>query len=104
MKYRLSPREIPRAEPKGFTESSDDISSYTPTQVTIQSFSISSTSQYFLVLGPPEEAQYGFVLPLGAIRTRIGLPGLRRPQYKKLLASRGGSIIKQYSNIPLFGD
>ena len=68
MKYRLSPREIPRAEPEGFPEGSGDISSYTPTQVTIQSFSITSTSQYFLVLGPPE---------------------VRRPQYKKILASRG---------------
>ena len=50
MKYRLSPREIPRAEPEGFPEGSGDISSYTPTRVTIQSFSISSTSQYFPVL------------------------------------------------------
>ena len=42
-------------EPEGFPEGSGDISSYTPTLVTIQSFSITSTSQYFLVLGPPEE-------------------------------------------------
>ena len=48
MKYGLSPREIPRAEPEEFLEGSGDISSYTPTQVTIQSFSIISTSQYFL--------------------------------------------------------
>ena len=68
MKYRLSPREILRAEPEGFPEGSGDISSYTPTRVTIQSFSITSTSQYFLVLGPPE---------------------VRRPQYEKILASRG---------------
>ena len=40
MKYRLSPREIPRAEPEGFPVGSGDISSYTPTRVTIQSFSI----------------------------------------------------------------
>ena len=46
---------------------SGGISLYTPTRVTIQSFSITSTSQYFLVLGPPEEAQYGSVLPLGAL-------------------------------------
>ena len=59
-------------EPEGFPEGSGDISSYTLTQVTIQSFSITSTSQYFLVFGPPGEAQYGFVLPLGAIRTHIG--------------------------------
>ena len=57
--------------PSGFPSDSGNISLYTPTQVIIQSFSISSTSQYFLVLGPPEEAQYGSVLPLGVIRTRI---------------------------------
>ena len=81
MKYRLSPREIPRAEPEGFPEGSGDISSYTPTRVTIQSFSITSTSQYFLVLRPPD---------------------LRRPQYEKILASRGRSIVTvifQYSII-----
>ena len=55
MKYRLSPREIPRAEPEGFPEGSGDISSYTPTLVTIQSFSITSTSEYFLVYGLPLE-------------------------------------------------
>ena len=104
MKYRLSPREILRAEPEGFPEGSGDISLYTPTRVTIQSFSITSTSQYFLALGPPEEAQYGFLLLLGAIRTRIGLPGLRRPQYEKILASRGRSIVTLFFNIPLFGD
>ena len=36
MKYRLSLREIPRAEPEGFPESSSDISLYTPPLVTIQ--------------------------------------------------------------------
>ena len=51
MKYRLSPREIPRAEPEG----SGDISLYNPTLVTIQSFSITSTSEYFFVFGPPLE-------------------------------------------------
>ena len=30
MKYRLSPREIPRAEPEGFPEGSGDISSCAP--------------------------------------------------------------------------
>ena len=62
-------------------EGSGDISSYTPTRVTIQSFSITSTSQYFLVLRPPD---------------------LRRPQYEKILASRGRSIVTvvfQYSII-----
>ena len=43
MKYCLSPR----AEPEGFPEGSGNISSYTLTQITIQSFSITSTSQYF---------------------------------------------------------
>ena len=55
MKYRLSSREILRAEPEGFPEGSGDISSYTPTLVTIQSFSITSTSEYFFVFGPPLE-------------------------------------------------
>ena len=36
MKYRLSPRRIPRAEPEGFPEGSGDISLYTPPLVTIQ--------------------------------------------------------------------
>ena len=39
-------------EPEGFPEGSGNISSYTLTQVTIQQFSITSTSQYFLVLIP----------------------------------------------------
>ena len=39
-------------EPEEFPKGSGNISSYTPTQVTIQSFSITSTSQYFLVLTP----------------------------------------------------
>ena len=52
MKYCLSPREIPRAVFEGFPEGSGKISSYTPTQVTLQSISITSTSQYFLVLTP----------------------------------------------------
>ena len=34
-------------EPGGFLEGSGNISFYTPTQVTIQTFSITSTSQYF---------------------------------------------------------
>ena len=50
MKYCLIPREIPRAEAEGFPEGSGDISSYIPTLVTIQSFSITSTSEYLLVL------------------------------------------------------
>ena len=39
-------------EPEGNPEGSGNISLFTPTQVTIQSFSITSTSQYFLVLTP----------------------------------------------------
>ena len=39
-------------ESEGFSEGSGKISSYTLTRVTIQSFSITSTSQYFLVLTP----------------------------------------------------
>ena len=34
-------------EPEGFPEGSGNFSSYTPTQVTMQLFSITSTSQYF---------------------------------------------------------
>ena len=48
MKYCLSPR----AEPEEFPEDSGNISSYTLTQVTIQSFSITSINQYFLVWTP----------------------------------------------------
>ena len=39
-------------EPEGNPEGSGNISSYTPTQVRIQSFSITFTTQYFLVLTP----------------------------------------------------
>ena len=37
VKYGLSPREFPRVQPEGTPEGSGDISSYTPTWVTIQS-------------------------------------------------------------------
>ena len=46
------PSGNPSAPPSGFRSGSGNISSYTPTQITIQSFSITSTSQYFLVLTP----------------------------------------------------
>ena len=36
MKYRLSQRQIMRAEPEGFSEGSGETSLYTPTLVTIQ--------------------------------------------------------------------
>ena len=44
--------EILPEGPEGFPEGSGNILSYTPTRVTIQSFSITSTSKYFLVLNP----------------------------------------------------
>ena len=45
MKYSLSPRENPRAKPEGFLEG---LSSYIPTQVTIQTFSITTPALSFL--------------------------------------------------------
>ena len=39
-------------EPEGFSEGSGNFSSYPLTHATIQSFSITSTGQYFLVLTP----------------------------------------------------
>ena len=48
MKYSLSPREIPRAKPEGFLEGSNYISSYIPTRVTIQTFSITTPVLSFL--------------------------------------------------------
>ena len=47
-------------EPEGFPEGSGNISSYTPTRVTIQSFSITSTSQFSqkLCQKPPETVIY----------------------------------------------
>ena len=44
MKYSLSPREIPRAKPKGFPEGLCYISSYFLIRVTIQTFSITKSS------------------------------------------------------------
>ena len=52
VKYGLSTREIPRAEPKGFLEGSGYISQYILTWVIIQTFSISksyTSSMSFLV-------------------------------------------------------
>ena len=48
MKYSMSLREIPRAKPQGFPEGSGYISSYIPTQVTIQTFSITTPALPFL--------------------------------------------------------
>ena len=48
MKYSLSPREILRAKPNGFPEGSGYISVYILTQVTIQTFSITTTALFFL--------------------------------------------------------
>ena len=49
MKYSLGLREILRAKPEGFPEGSGYISSYIPTRVTIQTFSI--TALALTVLG-----------------------------------------------------
>ena len=48
MKYSLSPREIPRAKPEGYPEGSGYISLYIPTQITIQTFSITTPALSFL--------------------------------------------------------
>ena len=48
MKYSLSLREIPRAKAEGFPEGSGNISSNIPTQVTIQTFSITTPALTFL--------------------------------------------------------
>ena len=48
MKYSLSLREIPRAKPKGFPKGSGYISTYFPTWVTIQTFSITTLVLTFL--------------------------------------------------------
>ena len=48
MKYSLSPREILRAKPEGFPEGSSYVSSYLPTLVTIQAFSITTPALTFL--------------------------------------------------------
>ena len=48
MKYKLSPREIPRAKPEGFPEGLDYISSYIRTRVTMQTFSITTPTLNFL--------------------------------------------------------
>ena len=48
MKYSLSLREIPRAKPAGFHQGSGYISSFIPTPVTIQTFSITTSALSFL--------------------------------------------------------
>ena len=85
--------------PSGFPLGSGDISSYTPTRVTIQSFSITSRSEYRLcelwIFSRIVNSRCEYFLVLG-------LPGLKRPQYEKILASRGRSIVTvvfQYSII-----
>ena len=47
MKYSLGQREIPRAQPEGFPEGSGYISLYILTQVTIQTFSITTQALSF---------------------------------------------------------
>ena len=48
MKYSLSPREIPRSLPDGFSGGLGYISSYILTRVTIQTFSITTPALSFL--------------------------------------------------------
>ena len=48
MKYSLSPREIQRAKPRGFSKGSGYISAYILTQDTIQKFSITIPVLSFL--------------------------------------------------------
>ena len=48
MKYSLSPREISRAKPKGFSEGSVYISWDIPTQVTLQTYPITTAAFSFL--------------------------------------------------------
>ena len=48
MKYSLSPREIQRAKPEGFSEGSVYISWYNPNQITLQTFSITTAALFFL--------------------------------------------------------
>ena len=47
MKYSLSPREIPRAKPGGFSEGSGYISFYFLTRVTTETFSITNPALTF---------------------------------------------------------
>ena len=69
MTYSLSPREIVRAKPEGFPESSGYISSYIPTQT----FSIKTPAFSFLNINigrvdsalciAPKADQYGKIMP-----------------------------------------
>ena len=76
MKYRLSPRDFPRAQaifhriPRLSSQYSH---SQLPLLVNIFSYSclLSRGGPIFSRIGLPEEAQYGPILPLGGIRTRI---------------------------------
>ena len=74
MKYSLSTREIPRAEPEGFPEGSGYISPYIPTGVIIQTFSISKSYTSSIVLPGRailEELILRIGLAAGAIFSRI---------------------------------
>ena len=74
MKYSLSTREIPRAEPKGFPEGSGYISPYIPTRVIIQIFSISKSYTSSIVLPGRailEELIFRIGLAAAAIFSRI---------------------------------
>ena len=74
VKYSLTPREIPMAEPKGFPEGSGYISPYIPTWVMIQTFSISKSYTSSIVLPGRailEELILRIGLAAGAIFSRI---------------------------------
>ena len=68
MKYTLRPKEMPRAKPEGFSEGSGHISSYIPTRVTIQAFSITILEELILCIALTTGAIFSSVLPalLGA--------------------------------------
>ena len=74
MKYSLSPKDIPRAKAERFSEGSGYISRYIPTQVIIQSFSISKSYTSSIVLpgrATLEELILRIGLAAGAIFSRI---------------------------------
>ena len=74
VKYSLSTREIPRAEPKGFPEGRGYISPYIPTSVIIQRFSISKNYASSIDLpgrAKLEELILRICLADGAIFSRI---------------------------------
>ena len=63
----LSPREIPTANPNGFPEGLSYISPYISTKVTIQTFSISKSYTFSIVLHSrailEESGSWGYIFP-----------------------------------------